>query len=225
MSDLPVDVHLQTAYQRWEMAPLGATRPARTGAGHLPTTRLTQEVARAREAGHQLGYQEGLQQGHSQGQADGLALGLMEGQRLMETEQAALQALIESFQKQVTHAREHVAQQVLALALDMAHAVLKSALAVQPERVLPLIEQTLQSLPTLKSNARLFLHPQDLALLEAAQGAALTAAGWQLRADPDMLRGGCRLETPANEIDATLPTRWSRLQQALGQQGDWLLPL
>ena len=93
MSDLPVNVHLQTPYQRWEMAPLGATRPARTEAGHLPTTRLTQEVARARETGHQLGYQEGMQQGHSQGQADGLAQGLIEGQKLMESEQAALQTL------------------------------------------------------------------------------------------------------------------------------------
>jgi flagellar assembly protein FliH len=40
-----------------------------------------------------------------------------------------------------------------------------------------------------------------------------------------MLRGGCRVETPANEIDASLPTRWARLQQALGQQGEWLSPL
>ena len=98
-------------------------------------------------------------------------------------------------------------------------------MAVDPKRVLPLIVQTLQSLPAIKSGALLYLHPQDLELLVTAQGQALTTEGWHLRADPQMMRGGCRVETPANEIDATLQRRWERLQQALGQQGDWLTPV
>jgi flagellar assembly protein FliH len=227
MSDPRAELHKQTAYERWEMAPLAESRPGRTtpAAGSLSELRLAQEHERARQTGHRLGHQEGLAQGHADGLAQGLATGLAEGRALIDTQQAALQALLASFEAQLTHAREHIAQQVLAVALDMAHAMLKSALEIEPKRVLPLVEKTLQSLPALKSSALLYLHPQDLALLVTAQGQALVAEGWHLRADPHMLRGGCRVETPANEIDASLPTRWARLQQALGQQGEWLSPL
>jgi flagellar assembly protein FliH len=227
MSDLSLDVHKQTAYERWEMTPLTDARADRgiQGTGSLLDLRLAQEQERARQTGHRKGYQDGLTQGHAQGHTEGMVQGLAEGQDLIATQQAALQALMASFEKQLTQARENIAQQVLAVALDMAHAMLKSALTIQPQRVLPLIEQTLQSLPALHSSALLYLHPLDLELLVASPGAALTTAGWQLRADPHMMRGGCRVETPANEIDATLPTRWARLQQGLGQQGEWLSPL
>jgi len=227
MSDPRTELHKQTAYERWEMAPLAENRPGRTSpsAGSLTDLRLAQESERARQTGHRQGHQEGLAQGHADGLAQGLADSLAEGRASIEAQQAALLALLASFEVQIAHAREHIAQQVLAVALDMAHAMLKSALEIEPQRVLPLVEQTLQSLPVMKSSALLYLHPQDLALLVTAQGEALTAEGWHLRADPHMLRGGCRVETPANEIDATLPTRWARLQQALGQQGEWLSPL
>jgi flagellar assembly protein FliH len=227
MSDPRAELHKQTAYERWEMAPLADNRTGRAGPAEssLSDLRLAQESERARQTGHRQGQQEGLAQGHAAGHAEGLTQGLAEGRALIDAQQAALLTLLASFEEQIKHARENIAQQVLAVALDMAHAMLKSVLAIEPQRVLPLVEQTLQSLPALKSNARLYLHPQDLALLVTAQGDALSAEGWHLRADPAMLRGGCRVETPTNEIDASLPTRWARLQQALGQQGEWLNPL
>jgi flagellar assembly protein FliH len=227
MSDPRAELHKQTAYERWEMAPLTDNRTGRTGpdAGSLADLRLAQESERARQTGHRQGHQEGMAQGHADGLAQGLANGLAEGRASIDAQQAALITLLASFEEQITHARESIGQQVLAVALDMAHAMLKSALEIEPKRVLPLVEQTLQSLPALKSSALLYLHPQDLALLVTAQGEALVAVGWHLRADPHMLRGGCRVETPVNEIDASLPTRWARLQQALGQQDEWLRPL
>jgi flagellar assembly protein FliH len=227
MSDPRAELHKQTAYERWEMAPLADNRTGRAGpaTGSLADLRLAQESERARQTGHRQGHQEGLAQGHADGLAQGLAHGLAEGRASIDAQQATLLTLLVSFEEQLTHARENIGQQVLAVALDMAHAMLKSALEIEPKRVLPLVEQTLQSLPALKSSALLYLHPQDLALLVTAQGEALAAEGWHLRADPHMLRGGCRVETPANEIDASLPSRWMRLQQALGQQGEWLSPL
>jgi flagellar assembly protein FliH len=226
MSDPRAELHKQTAYERWEMAPLADNRTVRAGpaAASQADLRLAQESERARLTGHRQGHQEGFTQGQAEGHADGLAQGLAEGRTMIDTYQGELFALLASFKEQITHARDNIGQQVLAVALDMAHAMLKSALEVEPQRILPLVEQTLQSLPALKSSALLYLHPQDLALLVTAQGEALAADGWHLRADPHMLRGGCRVETSTNEIDATLPTRWARLQQSLGQQGEWLSP-
>jgi len=46
--------------------------------------------------------------------------------------------------------------------------------------------------------------------------------GWQLTEDATLEAGGCRVETPSNQIDAALPVRWQRLVAALGKQTDWL---
>ena len=227
MSEHSVDSHKKTAYERWEMLPLAETRSARAaqGIGSPSDVRLAQELERARQTGHRQGQQEGLIEGQARGHADGFTQGLAEGRALLDTQQVALQSLMVAFEKQLIHARENIAQQVLAVALDIAHAMLKSTLEIEPQRVLPLIEKTLQSLPALKSTALLYLHPLDLELLIAAQGETLNSEGWRLCPDANMMRGGCRVETPANEIDATLETRWALLQKSLGQQGDWLRPI
>jgi flagellar assembly protein FliH len=224
MSDQASNPHTQTAYQRWEMAPLGEARTTQSRSESPATARLSQEMARSRETGHQQGYIEGLEQGKMQGQNEGFAQGVAMAHDLMAPQQEAMTALLVSFEKQVSHARSHIAQQVLTLALDMAHAVLKSAVLIQPQRVLPLIEETLQSLPSLNSPSVLFLHPEDLELLKSAPGDLLKSDAWQLRTDPRLMRGGCRVETPSNEVDATLQTRWQRLQESLGQSEDWLMP-
>jgi flagellar assembly protein FliH len=40
--------------------------------------------------------------------------------------------------------------------------------------------------------------------------------------DASLLRGGCRIETFAGEIDATLQTRWQKLSAALAQDHEWV---
>jgi flagellar assembly protein FliH len=224
MSEARDKKHLQTPYQRWEMATLHEVRPNAT-ANPASMSRLAQEMVDARDAGQREGYQAGLLQGRSTGHAEGLAQGLADSQSLLHEQQAALLSLCQNFSQQATQAREQTAQQLLALAMDMAQAVLKSALVLQPDRLLPVVDHAIQSLPSLQLPAILFLHPQDLPLVQAAQGEALAAQGWRLRADGQMTRGGCRIETPSNAMDATLETRWHRLQQAFGLSSAELSPL
>ena len=220
MSEVPVSKPQPSPYQRWEMSSRGERRsnPSSTSPS---ISKLAQEMMAARDAGHTQGYQAGLLQGRADGQAQGLA----NSAAVLAQQQAALAQLGQSFTQQAAQTREQLAQQVLALALDMAHALLKSTIVLQPERLLPVIAHALQDLPALQLPAALYLHPQDLELVQAAQGNELTAAGWRLRTDPQITRGGCRIETPSNEIDATLETRWRRLQQDFGLSADNLSPL
>ena len=207
-------------YQRWEMAALGEAR-SQGGPAAASIAKLAQEMMAARDAGQRQGYEAGLLTGH----ADGLAQGLAQSDAVLGERQSALRALCQEFEQQSMQAREEIASQVLALALDMAHALFKSALVLQPERILPIVTQALQGLPALQQPARLHLHPLDLELVAATQGEALSDAGWRLQADPQLARGGCRLETASNEVDATLETRWRRLQQAFGLKAEDLAPL
>ncbi len=213
-----------SAYQRWEMKPLA---PARSDKPAAPASisKLAQEMVAARDAGHQQGYQDGLAQGRAEGQAQGLAQGLEQAASVLAGHQAALDELCRHFQEQAKLAREQTAQHMLALALDMAHALFKSTLELQPERVLPVIEQALRELPGLQASASLYLNPQDLELVRASQGATAITTGLRLCADAQLARGGCRLETAENEIDARVETRWRRLQQAFDLAPEDLTPL
>ncbi|MFP5465819.1 MAG: FliH/SctL family protein [Gammaproteobacteria bacterium] len=40
--------------------------------------------------------------------------------------------------------------------------------------------------------------------------------------DVRMVRGGCLIETPQGELDATLPARWRQVVQVLGSNQNWI---
>jgi flagellar assembly protein FliH len=40
--------------------------------------------------------------------------------------------------------------------------------------------------------------------------------------DANVGRGGCKVDTASNQIDATAAARWQRLSHALGKEVDWL---
>jgi flagellar assembly protein FliH len=66
------------------------------------------------------------------------------------------------------------------------------------------------------AHPRVFLNPQDFALLRADFEADGLFKGCRFIADARIARGGCRVETAQGEIDATVATRWERVLAALG---------
>ena len=92
------------------------------------------------------------------------------------------------------------------------------ALAAKPEQVLALVRELLHQEPQLGAHPRLWLHPDDLALVEEHLAVELTTAGWQARVDPDLQRGGCRVTGDAGERDASRACRWDMLLAKLRRQ-------
>ena len=68
------------------------------------------------------------------------------------------------------------------------------------------------------------LHPADAELFRKLSDGepALATLPWKVVEDPQIERGGCRLETPSTEIDATLETRWRRVIASLGRDDPWI---
>lgn len=197
------------ACKPWDVASFDgdprAVRPA--SAVKLPTI---EEISAIQEQARE----EGFQAGH----AEGYAL----GQQRAEQEAQRLHGLVGALAAEINQADALISQQVLDLAIDLARAMLKTALAAKPELVLPIVREAVRYLPALQQPALLYLHPDDAALVTEKMGTELEKTGWQLAHDPDLERGGCRVETASNQIDATLPTRWQRLTAALGKESDWL---
>jgi flagellar assembly protein FliH len=218
----------QTAYQRWELASLEEI----TDQEELASLDALEQAQR--EAELQLIREEAFQKGLEEGRASGMALGINEGINQGKTQALAegrehliemgkeLSVLIRQFDIDANQAREAIANQLLTLAIDCAQAILRSTLTLNPQLLLPLIEEAIHSLPGLRLPATLTLHPEDAKLVETAIGSELLQNGWRIMLDAHLSRGGCRIETGTNEIDLTLESRWKRLQYQLGQNPEWL---
>lgn len=206
----------QSAYQRWEMASFGEPTPAVPD----PATAKAniEEIARIREEARNKGYAEGMHLGLAEGREAGLAEGRADIARAL----LHLQEIAETFGAEVAQANEVIADDLLNLSLDISKAMLTTALSVRPEIVIPIVGEAIRYLPTLQQPALLFLNPEDAHLVRAHMDDELTKAGWRLAEDIHMQRGGCRIETASNQIDATIETRWHRVAAALGKELDWL---
>lgn len=217
----------QSAYQRWEMESFGEERraapdQAAPAAPSISQVVLQKQIAEARAQAHAEGLAAGLQEGRLQGIEEGRAAGLAEGRAAAAAERQQLLQIAETFGTEVAQANELIAADMLALSLDVAKAMLKTALQVKPELIVPVVREAIHYLPTLQQPALLHLHPEDAAVIGTHMGDELTAAGWRVVEDMHQERGGCRVETATNQVDATTSTRWRRIAAALGKDTDWL---
>lgn len=214
MSDTPKE--LQTAYQRWEMNSFGDERPSAV-AKRPPEPELPSEetLAAIREEARLIGYDEG----HAAGYADGMAIGRADAAKELEH----LQTIAVTFGNALTAADETIANDVLDLALQLAKGMLRAALEIKPELMIPLVREAIGYLPVLQQPAILLLNPQDAAIVREGIGEELDKGGWRVSEDPQIERGGCRIETASNQIDAQASSRWARLAGALGKNNvEWL---
>ncbi|MHB1216218.1 MAG: flagellar assembly protein FliH [Thiobacillus sp.] len=207
----------QTACTPWEMASFEGSPHSVTKANHpgiaLPTIEQISGIQ-----------DQARQEGYNAGHAEGLAKGYVDGQQKAVLEATRLSDLANTFTTEIGNADEVISQQVLDLSVDLARALLKSALEIRPELVIPIVKEAVRYLPALHQPALLFLNPADAVLVKDRIGDELEKMGWQLTDDAQLGRGSCRVETASNQIDASLPTRWQRLTAALGKDSDWLMP-
>ncbi|MCC6071328.1 flagellar assembly protein FliH [Massilia sp. GCM10020059] len=220
MATIPKE--MQTAYQRWEMNSFDP-RPAATPAAAQPETvsidpayalPTVEELAEIREQARAEGYDEG----HAAGYADALAIGRAEA----ATELEHVKALALTFGTALSQADENIAADVLELALHLAKGMLRTALEVKPELVIPVVREAIEYLPVLQQPAILMLNPDDIGLVRDAIGEELDKGGWRVVEDAQIARGGCKIDTASNQIDAQAASRWQRLSQSLGKNVEWL---
>ncbi len=112
------------------------------------------------------------------------------------------------------------ADAVVDLALEVARHALRATLAVRPETIVPIVQEALAGVFDESVRMHLHLNPSDEALVREELGARLAQSNCEIVADASIRPGGCRIETPRAEVDATLETRWRRTLAALGRCGE-----
>lgn len=193
-----------TAWERWELANFdGEATPQPTDATAEPATIDQEELDRIREEARQQGYDAGYASGRARAQA--------EAERLAGTVASLDQAMAELDQQ--------VADELLALATEIARQVVRGEITARPEIIVKVVQEALGQLP--HQHATVFLHPDDAALVRSHVGDTLSHAGHRLLEDARLGPGDCVLESGSSQTDATLATRWRRVIETLGLNSAW----
>ncbi|WP_277182451.1 flagellar assembly protein FliH [Caballeronia sp. BR00000012568055] len=212
----------QSAYQRWEMAsfdPVTVDHSAADQAALEAHLRRVEEDAHAQGlskghvAGQALGYQAGFEQGHAQG--------IEEGRKIALEEAAQLTALAEQFKTALQAADAAIAETLASLAIDIAQQVVRQHLAHDPTALVAVAREVIATEPELQGSPTLIVNPADLPIVDAYLQEELGAAGWLVRPDPLVERGGCRAHAATGEVDSTNASRWERVAAALGRSQLW----
>ncbi|KAA0179350.1 flagellar assembly protein FliH [Cupriavidus gilardii] len=177
-----------------------------------------------REGARKEGYAQGYTQGQTQGYGDGHREGYARGLETARQEAARLQELAGTFATALRRIDDEVGQTLIALALDVARKLVHDTVAHNPAVLLPAVRELLANEPALSGAPCLLLHPDDIELVQTHLAGELEAAGWSVRADATVARGGCIASAASGELDATLATRWSRVVNALGRNDLWEAP-
>jgi flagellar assembly protein FliH len=177
-----------------------------------------EELAAIREEARQQGYEDGYAAGHEAGAAEAIEAGRAATEQMLDP----LRAMAENFAESLRQADQLIANDVLELALHLAKGMLKNALQIKPELILPIVREAIEYLPVLQQPALLILNPEDAPVVREGIAEELDKGGWRVIEDPTIARGGCKVDTASNQIDATVQARWQRLTLALGKDSDWM---
>lgn len=179
----------------------------------LPTA---EEIEQLHDEMRRAGFEEGRAAGHAEGLEAGRAEGYAAGRARAETEAARLAGLADSMDEALRELDGEIAEQLMALAIEMARRMVKLTIAQHPESILETVRAALLQLP--QGHAHIQLHPDDLALVRELLGEQLAHAGHRLQENARLARGECLIDGQGAQVDATLATRWRRVLESIGHE-------
>ena len=205
-----------TAWERWELASFdgGAPKQGLQAPEPLPPTpeEIEQIKQQAQQEGHAAGYEAGFAQGQQTGYAAGQVRANEEGERMA--------AMVRQLDAALVGFDQQVAEDLLALALEISRQMVHQAITAKPELILEVIREALAQMP--HPHAVIQLHPEDASLARLYLGDQISHAGHRIHENPRLERGGCVVEAAGSQLDASLATRWKRISESLGAHSEWL---
>jgi flagellar assembly protein FliH len=194
-----------------EEARLRAEREGRTGG-------FREGFARGRDEGYRLGLEEGRQDGVREGQRAGFE----EATRRIEAELAGAASALAEAAVKLHSERDALLREarrgVVSLAMEIAKKLVKREVLTTDDTALRNVEKAVD-LIFRRGSIVLQVSPEDVPAIERAlAGEPRWAEGFEaveVRAMPDVSRGGCRLVSGAGTVDMTIETQLALVQAAL----------
>lgn len=203
----------------WEFDAMDGSVPRREAeaapeAPATPPAELLEEI-------RQQAYADGFEQGRMAGAQETKAALEAPLKRQMQNHAQQLAALLAKTQTQLSQLEDTLAEQVLALACDLARQVVRRELAQPLEPLKAVVHEALAVAVQDHSPATLKLHPSDWAALKDELESLLEAQRIRVVPDEHLTPGGCWVESPQGAVDGTVEKRWARAVANLGLSTDW----
>lgn len=203
-----------SAYQRWELGSFDAPIEQTPHAVAASAERVRQIDERARAEGYAAGHREGHREGLEAGRRDAVAETTPRVARLDE--------MLAGLTTDLSRLEHELAQEVMQLGLAVARKLVGEALRIRPEIVRESVAEALRHVAHIRGPVSVVINPHDAQIVRSYLETSPPRDAWSLREDASIDCGGCRLETPAGEVDATVGQRWHRVTAALGNPVDWV---
>ena len=158
--------------------------------------------------------QEAYEKGFAQGEKDGLELGEKKAIKVIEN--------IENLFIEISHLKKEILKQYEMGALELIFTIAKKIIHYQITLDEKAIKNTVfkaLNLTVEKSEIVLRVNPEDFDFVERLRPEFFTKfkelKSIMVTSDPSITRGGCFLETPYGDVNATVETRLEKIYQSL----------
>ena len=190
-------------------------------------------AAQAKEAAAEVVRQQQQQQARDDAYAHGLDKGreetAIEWQQRMDDYIAGagqemaqrLDAVVQTLSASLEAMRQHMAQDVLQLACDVARQVVRQELRINPAALQPVVTEALDMLVVDGRPTTVRLNPADHAVVSTALRENFADTPVQWLADAQVPEGGCLVDAGGTVVDGSLEKRWQRAVAPLGVESAW----
>ncbi|MED5510257.1 MAG: flagellar assembly protein FliH [Pseudomonadota bacterium] len=202
---------LADAFERWEAPRMVSVSDVEGDGGMLDVKAIEALQQQAQEEGYKAGFEEGHKAGFEAGQ--------QAGQKDIQQQITYLQQILGSLEQPLSDLDQQIEQDLVNLAITMTRQLLRRELKQEPEHVIGAMRAALQALPISDRKLRIYVHPDDLTIIQKGLSMDGEDNSRQWIEDPLMTRGGVRLETADTTVDATVEARLnSVISKLLGEE-------
>ena len=190
---------LADAFERWEAPRMASASDVEGDAGMLDVKAIEALQQQAQEEGYKAGFEEGHKAGFQAGQDA--------GSKDIQQQLAYLQQIVQSLDEPLKELDQQIEQDLVKLAITMTRQLLRRELKQEPEHVIGAMRSALQALPVSDRKLKIYVHPEDMAIVQKGLSLDEDDKQRQWIEDPLLTRGGVRLETADTTIDASVEAR------------------
>jgi flagellar assembly protein FliH len=179
--------------ESWQLPEINDPSARRSGlltAGQIEQIQK-QAFEQAYREGHSKGYQEGR---------DEAAHEIKENVQYLQQLMAALAQPFRELDKEVEN-------ELMQLAMGMTRQLVRREIKLDPGQVIAVVREAIGSLPVAENSIKLYLNPEDAALVRDHILSQEEDSHWKVYDDPVITRGGCRVVTEHSQVDASVETR------------------
>ncbi len=148
-------------------------------------------------------------QAFEEGYSQGFQKGIQDAESAIQERLRNIDSIAQFLQKPLQEVDEAVIEQLSQLAISIARKLIRREIKTDPGQIVAVVRETVSALPAGIQNIRVFMNPDDAAVLRESMNIADGDKSWTIVEEPLLSKGGCKVLTDYSEIDASVEARLS----------------